>query len=50
MWVADAQDGPPRVLVSRRQMAALAPALNNATDEERERERRRRYAVASYLW
>ncbi len=50
LWVADGQGGRPRVLVSHRQLAALAPALNDATQDERERERRRRYAVASYLW
>lgn len=50
LWVAGAKDGRPRVLVSHAQLAALAPALNDATQDERERERRRRYAVASYLW
>lgn len=50
LWVAEAQGGRPRVLVSHAQLAALAPALNEATQDERERERRRRYAVASYLW
>jgi len=50
LWVADAKGGRPRVLVSHSQLAALAPALNDATQDERERERRRRYAVASYLW
>lgn len=50
LWAADAKGGRPRVLVSHAQLAVLAPALNDATQDERERERRRRYAVASYLW
>ena len=50
LWIAEAKGGSPRVLVSHAQLAALAPSLNDATQDERERERRRRYAVASYLW
>ena len=50
LWIAEAKGGSPRVLVSHAQLAALAPSLNDATQDERGRERRRRYAVASYLW
>lgn len=50
LWVVEVQGGRPRLLVSHQQLASLAPSLDDATDDERERERRRRYAVASYLW
>lgn len=50
LWAVGAEAGEPQILVDHLQLSSLAPALRDATDDERERERRSRYAVASYLW
>lgn len=50
LWAVDADTGGRQILVSHLQLSSLAPALREATGDERERERRRRYAIASYLW
>ncbi len=50
LWAYDVESGDKRILVSGEQLSRMAPSLEAATNDERERERRRRYAVASYLW
>ena len=50
LWVFDLAGGEKRILVSDEQLSGLAPSTDQATQDERERERRRRYAVAAYLW
>lgn len=50
LWAYDTASGEKSILVSHEQLSRMAPSLDEATDDERERERRRRYAVASYLW
>ncbi|MBI1353163.1 MAG: prolyl oligopeptidase family serine peptidase [Acidobacteria bacterium] len=50
LWVLDAETGEKRILLSHDQLTRLAPAVDDATTDERERERLKRYSVASYLW
>ncbi len=50
LWGVDAKTGEQRILVSHDQLTRLAPAVDKATTDERERERLKRYSVASYLW
>lgn len=50
LWAVEAGAAEPRRLVSHETLASLAPKVEDATSDERERERRRRYSVASYLW
>ncbi len=50
LWAFDPANGSKRILVSNEQLSALAPSTEQATQDERERERRRRYAVAAYHW
>jgi dipeptidyl-peptidase-4 len=50
LWAVDVDTGGRQILVSHLQLSSLAPALREATGDERARERRRRYAIASYLW
>ncbi len=50
LWAYDVDSGGKSILVSSEQLARMAPSLDDATSDERERERRRRYSVASYLW
>lgn len=50
LWGADPETGETRILVAADQLARLAPKLEDAVEDERERERRRRYAVADYVW
>lgn len=50
LWAVDAQTGEKRILVSHDQLTRLAPSVDEATTDERERERLKRYSVASYVW
>ena len=50
LWAVEMASGAKRVLLSHDQLASLAPAAEQATDDERERERLLRYAVASFIW
>ncbi len=50
LWSVDPVSGEKRILVSGEILGELAPTPEKATDNERERERRKRYAVAAYLW
>jgi dipeptidyl-peptidase-4 len=50
LWVVEGASGEKRVLVSYEELAQLAPTVEQATADERERERRLRYSVASYRW
>ncbi len=50
LLTVDAATGEKQVLVSHEQLASLAPTVEKAVKDERERERLRRYSVASYLW
>ncbi len=50
LWAVDAQTGEKRILVSHDQLTRLAPSVDEATTDEREREQLKRYSVASYVW
>ncbi len=50
LWSLDPVSGKKSILVPGELLGDLAPTTDQATDNERERERRKRYAVAAYLW
>ena len=50
LWAVDPVSGEKSLLVRGEALGKLAPAPEEATDDERERERRKRYAVPSYSW
>ena len=50
LWIVDVASGKKRVLLDYDGLSALAPSVEQATQDERERERLRRYSVAGYLW
>lgn len=50
LWIVDAETGEKRILLDHQGLSDLAPSVEQATADERERERLRRYSVAGYLW
>ena len=50
LWAFEPATGNKKILVTHSELQKLAPATEQATNDERERERRLRYSVAAYLW
>ncbi len=50
LWIVDARTGEKSLALDYDDLSSLAPSVEEAASDERERERLRRYSVAGYLW